>query len=497
MAKYIMALDAGTTSNRCILFNEQGEMCSVAQKEFTQYFPQPGWVEHDANEIWSTQIEVAQRAMANIGATAADIAAIGITNQRETTIVWDRKTGEPVCHAIVWQCRRTSAYCDELKEKGLVEEFRSKTGLVIDAYFSGTKLRWILENVPGVRARAERGELLFGTVETWLIWKLTGGKAHVTDYSNASRTMLFNINTLRWDDEILAELDIPKCMLPEVRPSSCIYGEALAQFFGAPIPIAGAAGDQQAALFGQTCFQPGEAKNTYGTGCFMLMNTGDKPVFSQNGLVTTIAWGLNGQVTYALEGSIFVAGAAIQWLRDEMRLIDSSPDSEYMATKVPDTNGCYVVPAFTGLGAPHWDQYARGIIVGLTRGVNKYHIIRATLDSLCYQTNDVLRAMEADSGIRLAALKVDGGACANNYLMQTQADIINAPVQRPRCVETTAMGAAYLAGLAVGYWMSKEDVVQNWAIDRTFAPNIGAEEREKRIHGWNKALKCAYGWAKD
>ena len=497
MAKYIMALDAGTTSNRCILFNEQGEMCSVAQKEFTQYFPQPGWVEHDANEIWSTQIEVAQRAMANIGATAADIAAIGITNQRETTIVWDRKTGEPVCHAIVWQCRRTSAYCDELKEKGLVEEFRSKTGLVIDAYFSGTKLRWILENVPGVRARAERGELLFGTVETWLIWKLTGGKAHVTDYSNASRTMLFNINTLRWDDEILAELDIPKCMLPEVRPSSCIYGEALAQFFGAPIPIAGAAGDQQAALFGQTCFQPGEAKNTYGTGCFMLMNTGDKPVFSENGLVTTIAWGLNGQVTYALEGSIFVAGAAIQWLRDEMRLIDSSPDSEYMATKVPDTNGCYVVPAFTGLGAPHWDQYARGTIVGLTRGVNKYHIIRATLDSLCYQTNDVLRAMEADSGIRLAALKVDGGACANNYLMQTQADIINAPVQRPRCAETTAMGAAYLAGLAVGYWASKEDVVKNWAIDRTFAPNIGAEEREKRIHGWNKALRCAYGWAKE
>ena len=483
MAKYIMALDAGTTSNRCILFNEQGEMCSVAQKEFTQYFPQPGWVEHDANEIWSTQIEVAQRAMANIGATAADIAAIGITNQRETTIVW--------------QCRRTSAYCDELKEKGLVEEFRGKTGLVIDAYFSGTKLRWILENVPGVRARAERGELLFGTVETWLIWKLTGGKAHVTDYSNASRTMLFNINTLRWDDEILAELDIPKCMLPEVKPSSCIYGEALAQYFGAPIPIAGAAGDQQAALFGQTCFRPGEAKNTYGTGCFMLMNTGDKPVFSENGLVTTIAWGLKGQVTYALEGSIFVAGAAIQWLRDEMRLIDSSPDSEYMATKVPDTNGCYVVPAFTGLGAPHWDQYARGTIVGLTRGVNKYHIIRATLDSLCYQTNDVLRAMEADSGIRLAALKVDGGACANNYLMQTQADIINAPVQRPRCAETTAMGAAYLAGLAVGYWASKEDVVKNWAIDRTFAPNIGAEEREKRIHGWNKALRCAYGWAKE
>ena len=497
MADYIMALDAGTTSSRCILFNKKGEICSLAQKEFTQYFPKPGWVEHDANEIWSTQLGVAVEAMSKISASAADIAAIGITNQRETTIVWDRHTGEPIFHAIVWQCRRTSDYCDSLKAKGLTDTFRQKTGLVIDAYFSGTKLRWILENVPGVRARAERGELLFGTVETWLIWKLTGGKAHVTDFSNASRTMLFNINTLRWDDEILAELDIPKCMLPEVRPSSCIYGEALAQFFGAPIPIAGAAGDQQAALFGQTCFQPGEAKNTYGTGCFMLMNTGDKPVFSQNGLVTTIAWGLNGQVTYALEGSIFVAGAAIQWLRDEMRLIDSSPDSEYMATKVPDTNGCYVVPAFTGLGAPHWDQYARGTIVGLTRGVNKYHIIRATLDSLCYQTNDVLRAMEADSGIRLAALKVDGGACANNYLMQTQADIINAPVQRPRCVETTAMGAAYLAGLAVGYWMSKEDVVQNWAIDRTFAPNIGAEEREKRIHGWNKALRCAYGWAKD
>ena len=390
MAKYIMALDAGTTSNRCILFNEAGEMCSVAQKEFTQYFPKPGWVEHDALEIWSTQLEVAQKAMANLNVTAADIAAIGITNQRETTIVWDKTTGEPIHHAIVWQCRRTSEYCDSLKEKGLTDNFRAKTGLVIDAYFSGTKLHWLLENVPGARERAERGELLFGTVETWLIWKLTGGKAHVTDYSNASRTMLFNINTLQWDDEILAELNIPKCMLPEAKPSSCVYGETLAQFFGAPIPISGAAGDQQAALFGQTCFTPGEAKNTYGTGCFMLMNTGEKPVFSNNGLVTTIAWGLDGKVEYALEGSIFVAGAAIQWLRDEMRLIDSSPDSEYMALKVKDTNGCYVVPAFTGLGAPYWDQYARGTIVGLTRGVNKYHIIRATLDSLCYQTNDVL-----------------------------------------------------------------------------------------------------------
>ena len=497
MAKYVMALDAGTTSNRCILFNEQGEMCSVAQKEFTQYFPKPGWVEHDANEIWSTQLEVAQQAMANIGATANNIAAIGITNQRETTIVWDKNTGEPVSHAIVWQCRRTSEYCDSLKEKGLTDAYRAKTGLVIDAYFSGTKLRWILENIPGARERAERGELLFGTVETWLIWKLTGGKAHVTDYSNASRTMLFNINTLEWDDEILAELDIPKSMLPEVKPSSCVYGEALAQFFGAGIPIAGAAGDQQAALFGQTCFNPGEAKNTYGTGCFMLMNTGEKPVFSENGLVTTIAWGLDGKVEYALEGSIFVAGAAIQWLRDELRLIDSSPDSEYMAKKVKDTNGCYVVPAFTGLGAPHWDQYARGTIVGLTRGCNKYHIIRATLDSLCYQTNDVLQAMKADSGIELAALKVDGGASANNYLMQTQADLINAPVQRPRCVETTAMGAAYLAGLAVGYWASKEDVIKNWAIDRTFEPNIEEEDRAARVKGWTKAVKCSYNWAKE
>lgn len=497
MAKYIMALDAGTTSNRCCLFNEAGEVCSMAQKEFTQYFPQPGWVEHDAGEIWSTQLEVARQAMENIGATAANIAAIGITNQRETTIVWDKKTGEPICRAIVWQCRRTSKYCDELKAKGLTESFRKKTGLVIDAYFSGTKLRWILENIPGARQRAEAGELLFGTVETWLIWKLTGGKAHVTDYSNASRTMLFNINTLQWDEDILRELNIPKCMLPEVRPSSCVYGEALPQFFGAGIPIAGAAGDQQAALFGQTCFAPGEAKNTYGTGCFLLMNTGKTPVFSENGLVTTIAWGLNGEVEYALEGSIFVAGAALQWLRDELRLIDSAPDSEYMARKVPDTNGCYVVPAFTGLGAPHWDQYARGAIVGLTRGVNKYHIIRATLDSLCYQTHDVLRAMEADSGIKLTALKVDGGASANNYLMQTQSDIIDAPVERPKCVETTAMGAAYLAGLAVGYWKDREDVRKNWAIERTFTPGISHEQRDKCLRGWNKAVKCALGWASE
>ena len=497
MEKYIMALDAGTTSNRCILFNRAGEMCSVAQKEFTQHFPRPGWVEHDAMEIFSTQLEVAREAMANLGITAGNIAAIGITNQRETTIVWDRETGEPVCPAIVWQCRRTSEYCDTLKAKGLTEVFRKKTGLVIDAYFSGTKLRWILENVPGARKRAEAGELLFGTVETWLIWKLTGGKAHVTDYSNASRTMLFNINTLQWDEDILKELEIPACMLPQVRPSSHLYGHTLAQFFGAPIPIAGAAGDQQAALFGQTCFTPGEAKNTYGTGCFLLMNTGEKPVFSENGLVTTIAWGLDGKVEYALEGSIFVAGAAIQWLRDELRFIESAADSEYMAKKVPDTNGCYVVPAFTGLGAPHWDQYARGAIVGLTRGVNKYHIIRATLDSLCYQTCDVLRAMEADSGIRLAALKVDGGAAANSYLMQTQADLTGAPVLRPRCVETTAMGAAYLAGLAVGYWKSREEVRKNWAIDLTFHPDIPREQRERRLRGWSRAVACSLDWARE
>ena len=497
MAKFVMALDAGTTSNRCILFNEKGEMCSVAQKEFTQYFPKPGWVEHDATEIWLTQYAVAAEALSKAGATAADIAAIGITNQRETTIVWDKNTGEPVYHAIVWQDRRTAEYCDSLVAKGLKESFRAKTGLVIDPYFSGTKIRWILENVEGARERAEKGELLFGTVETWLIWKLTGGKVHVTDYSNASRTMLYNIIDLKWDEEILNELNIPACMLPEVRPSSCVYGETTEDLFGGSIPISGAAGDQQSALFGQTCFNPGEAKNTYGTGCFMLMNTGEKPVFSKNGLVTTIAWGLDGKVEYALEGSIFVAGSAIQWLRDQLRLVDSAPDSEYFAKKVKDTNGCYVVPAFTGLGAPHWDPYARGAILGLTRGVNKYHVIRATLDSLCYQVNDVLQAMKADSGIELAALKVDGGASANDLLMQIQSDIIQAPVHRPVCVETTAMGAAYLAGLAVGYWTSKEDVIRNWSIDKVFNPEISEEDCNKRVAGWNKAVRCVYGWAKD
>ena len=497
MAKYVMALDAGTTSNRCILFNEKGEMCSVAQKEFTQYFPKPGWVEHDANEIWSTQLGVAVEAMSKIGASAEDIAAIGITNQRETAVVWDRHTGEPVYHATVWQCRRTSEYCDSLKEKGLTESFRQKTGLLIDAYFAGTKVKWILDHVEGARERAKNGDLLFGTEETWLVWKLTKGQVHVTDYSNASRTLLFNINTLQWDQEILEELDIPACMLPQVKPSSGIYGYADASFLGGEIPIAGAAGDQQAALFGQTCFTPGEAKNTYGTGCFLLMNTGEKPVFSSNGLITTIAWGIDGKVNYALEGSIFVAGAAVQWLRDEMRLIDSAMDSDYMARKVKDTNGCYVVPAFTGLGAPHWDQYARGTIVGITRGVNKYHIIRATLESIAYQVNDVIRAMEADSGIALTSLKVDGGASANDFLMQTQADMIQAPVHRPACVETTAMGAAYLAGLAVGYWAGPEDVRKNWSIDRIFQPQISRQEQEQKVKGWNRAVKYAFGWAKE
>ena len=497
MASYVMALDAGTTSNRCILFNEKGEMCSVVQREFPQYFPKPGWVEHNANEIWATMFSVCVEAMQTIGVEASDIAAIGITNQRETAIVWDKNTGEPVYNAIVWQCRRTAEYCDELKAKGLTDSFREKTGLVIDAYFSATKVKWILDNVKGARERAEKGDLLFGTVETWLIWKLTKGAVHVTDYTNASRTMMFNINDLCWDEEILKELNIPKCMLPEVKPSSYVYGETSAALLGGEIKIAGAAGDQQAALFGQTCFKQGEAKNTYGTGCFMLMNTGNKPVFSKNGLVTTIAWGLDGKVTYALEGSVFVAGAAIQWLRDEMKLIEHAADTEYMAKKVKDTNGCYVVPAFTGLGAPYWDQYARGVIVGLTRGVNKYHVIRATLESICYSANEIAKAMEADSGIKITSLKVDGGASANDFLMQTQADISDVPIKRPECVETTAMGAAYLAGLAVGYWKSQEDIISNWNIGKEFESKITSEARDKKIKGWNKAVKYSHDWAKD
>ena len=498
MAKYVMALDAGTTSNRCILFNEKGEMCSVAQKEFTQYFPKPGWVEHDANEIWQTQLSVAREAMQKVGAKAEDIAAIGITNQRETTIVWDRMTGQPVYHAIVWQCRRTADMKEELigKYPDIADEAYHKTGLVFDPYFSGTKLRWILNNVEGVRARAEAGELCFGTVDTWLIYKLTKGKTFATDYSNASRTLMFNINTLKWDEKLCEQLEVPMSMLPEARPSSGNFGFADPEFFGGQIKIAGVAGDQQAALFGQTCFEPGMAKNTYGTGCFMLMNVGDKPIYPNNGLLTTIAWGLDGKVEYALEGSVFVAGAAIQWLRDELKVIDASPDSEYFATQVKDTNGCYVVPAFTGLGAPYWDPYARGAITGLTRGVNKYHIIRATLESLAFQTNDVLQAMEEGSGVKLAALKVDGGACKNNFLMQFQSDLINAPVHRPVCVETTAMGASYLAGLAVGFWAGKEDVIKNWAIDREFKPEMDAETRAAEIKGWKQAVNSTLGWAK-
>ena len=499
MAKYIMALDSGTTSNRCILFNEKGEMCSVAQKEFTQIYPKPGWVEHEPNEIWQTQLSVAREAMAKIGATYEDVAAIGITNQRETTVVWERATGKPIYHAIVWQCRRTADMKQELLEKypGIDNAAYNKTGLVFDPYFSGTKLRWILNNVEGARERAEKGELCFGTIDSWLIFKLTKGKVHATDYSNASRTMMFNINTVDWDEELCRQLEVPMCMLPKALPSSCTeYGESDPEFFGGPIKIAGVAGDQQAALFGQTCFESGMAKNTYGTGCFMLMNIGTKPQFPNNGLLTTIAWGLDGQVEYALEGSIFVAGAAIQWLRDEVRLVDTSADSEYFATQVEDTNGCYVVPAFTGLGAPYWDPYARGAITGLTRGVNKKHIIRATLESLAFQTNDVLKAMEEGSGIKLNALKVDGGACNNNFLMQFQSDIINAPVHRPVCVETTAMGASYLAGLAVGFWANKEDVVNNWAINREFKPCMSEKEREAKLKGWKQAVNGTLGWAK-
>lgn len=495
--KYIMAFDAGTTSNRCIIFDKKGNICSVAQREFKQIYPKAGWVEHDANEIWATQYGVAAEAMQKIGVSAKDIAAIGITDQRETTIVWDKATGEPVYNAIVWQCRRTSEYCDSLKDKGLEDSFREKTGLIIDAYFSATKLKWILDNVKGARQKAEDGELLFGTVETWLIWKLTKGKVHITDYSNASRTMMFNINTLEWDNDILEELDIPKCMLPTPMPSSCIYGETDSDYFGHPIKIAGAAGDQQSALFGQTCFNKGEAKNTYGTGCFMLMNTGNKPVFSNNGLLTTIAWGLNGKVNYALEGSVYVAGASIQWLRDEMHIIDSAPEADYMASRVPDTNGCYVIPAFTGLAAPYWDQYARGTVVGLTRGVNKYHFIRATLESIAYSTYDLAQQMEKDLGLKIKSLKVDGGLSQSDFLMQVQSDLLDKELLRPTCIETTAMGAAYLAGLAVGYWTSTDEIKKNWKVSKTYKSSITKENREKRIKGWHKAVKYAMGWAKD
>ena len=494
MSQYVMALDAGTTSNRCILFDREGQVASMAQKEFRQFFPQPGWVEHDANEIWSSQLGVAVEAMNKIDARAQDIAAIGITNQRETTILWDRQTGEPVHPAIVWQCRRTAGICDRLKEEGLTDFFRQRTGLVIDAYFSATKIKWILDHVPGLRGRARAGQILFGTVETWLLWRLTRGQVHVTDYSNASRTMLFDINRLTWDEEILKILDIPPEILPEVRPSSCLYGQTDPSFLGGAIPLAGAAGDQQAALFGEACFSPGEAKNTYGTGCFLLMNTGETPVFSSKGLVTTIAWGLNGRVNYALEGSIFVAGAAIQWLRDELHLIKTAADSEILARQVADTHGCYLVPAFTGLGAPYWDQHARGVLVGLTRGVNDRHVVRAALESIAYQTQDVLEVMQEDSGISLSALKADGGAAANDFLMQFQSDITGVPVLRPACVETTALGAAYLAGLAVGFWSGLDELAASWKIDRLFQPSMAETLRRDKVAGWKKAVTRSFGW---
>lgn len=496
--KYILTLDQGTTSCRAILFNHESEVIGVAQKEFTQFYPKPGWVEHDAEEIWSTQYGVMAELLARTGVSPEEIAGIGITNQRETTVVWDKSTGIPIHPAIVWQCRRTTEIVEELKAKGWEETIRSKTGLVLDAYFSGTKVKWLLDTVEGAREKAERGELLFGTIDTWLVWKLTNGKAHVTDYSNASRTLIYNIHELEWCEEILTELGIPRSMLPEVKPSSCVYGQAEIGLFGmTSIPISGIAGDQQAALFGQMCFEPGMAKNTYGTGCFMLMNTGEHAINSKNGLLTTIAWGLNKKVEYALEGSVFMAGAAIQWLRDGLKLIDSAQDSEYFARKVEESDGVYVVPAFTGLGAPYWNMRARGAIFGLTRGTNKSHLIRATLEALAYQTKDVLGSMEADSGISLKSLRVDGGAVANNLLMQFQADILGTRVDRPEIVETTALGVAYLAGLAVGFWTSKEELASRWSLDRRFEPEMEEEKRAKLYKGWLKAVERSKDWAED
>ncbi len=495
--KYIMALDQGTTSSRCILFDKSGNICAAVNKEFRQIYPQPGWVEHDAVEIWDTTLEVARAAASKLGVTAQDIAAIGITNQRETTVVWDKETGEPIANAIVWQCRRTSDIIDKLVAEGHGELIRQKTGLVPDAYFSGSKIKWLLDNVPGARRRAEAGKLLFGTIDSWLIWKLTGGRVHVTDYTNASRTMLYNIHELKWDEELLRLLEIPASLLPEVKPSSCVYGKTDFEIVGGEIPIAGAAGDQQCALFGQCCFEPGTMKNTYGTGCFLLMNTGETPVQSQNGLVTTIAASTGDKVQYALEGSIFVAGAAIQWLRDELGILASARESQQYAEKVPDTAGAYVVPAFTGLGAPYWNQRARGAIVGVTRGFSRAHLVRATLESLAYQTHDIVRAMERDSGIPIAELKVDGGACANDFLMQFQSDLIGSDVYRPRCIETTALGAAYLAGLAVGYWEDLNDVKSNWSVDRVFTAEMDEAKRKQLLHGWNKAVKCALLWGQE
>lgn len=497
MKKYVMALDQGTTSSRCILFDKQGNICSSAQREFKQFYPQAGWVEHDPLEIWSSQLSVAVEAVGKIGAAMDEIATIGITNQRETTIVWNRHTGKPVYPAIVWQCRRTAEQIDKLRQEGYDRIIRKKTGLIPDAYFSGTKLAWILEHVEGAREGAQAGDLLFGTVDTWLIWNLTRGRVFVTDYTNASRTMLFDIHRLEWDDEILHKLRIPKCMLPQVKPSSCVYGVSDETVIGGEIPIAGAAGDQQAALFGQCCFEKGEVKNTYGTGCFLLMNTGSEAIDSGNGLLTTIAACTGGEIQYALEGSVFVAGAAIQWLRDELRMIKSAPQSEEYAAEVEDSNGVYVVPAFTGLGAPYWNPYARGMITGLTRGVRKEHFIRATLESLAYQTLEVIEAMEKDAGVGLKNLRVDGGASANNLLLQFQADLLNNSVLRPVCIETTALGAAYLAGIAVGFWKDKQEVKQNWALSRIFTPSMAETLRQERIKGWKRAVRCALAYAED
>lgn len=495
MEKYIMSFDAGTTSSRAIIFNKEGEIISLAQKEFKQIYPKAGCVEHDPMEIWASQSGVAREVLEMSAIRPEQISAIGITNQRETTIVWDRKTGKPIYNAIVWQCRRTASYCEQLKSEGWEDTIRDKTGLVIDAYFSATKVAWILDNVEGAREKAERGDLLFGTVDTWLVWNLTRGRVHVTDYSNASRTMLYNIKELKWDDEILEKLNIPRSMLPEVKDSSQVYGHTdPATYGGARIPIAGIAGDQQAALFGQTCFRPGMVKNTYGTGCFVLMNTGQKRIKSKNGLLTTIAWGLDGQVSYALEGSVFIAGAAIQWLRDELRLVYDSPQSEYYANKIDDTDGVVVVPAFTGLGAPYWDMYARGGIFGLTRGTKREHLVRATLESLAYQSKDVIEAMQDDSGLPLAYLRVDGGASANNFLMQFQADMLDTEVHRPSTLETTALGAAYLAGLAVGYWNDLDEISKDFSIDRRFIPQMPEEKRSKNYKYWKKAIERTMDW---
>lgn len=496
--EYIMALDQGTTSSRAILFNRQGEIIKIAQKEFTQIYPKGGWVEHDPMEIWGSQSGVMREVIETAGIAPSEIASIGITNQRETTVVWDKHTGKPIYNAIVWQCRRTSDICDDLKNRGLEDKIKEKTGLLIDAYFSATKVKWILDNVEGAREKAQNGELLFGTIDTWLIWNLTRGKVHVTDYSNASRTMMYNIKQLKWDEDILRELGIPKTMLPEVKPSSYVYGNTDEQMLaGARIPISGCAGDQQAALFGQTCFEEGTAKNTYGTGCFLLMNTGENLVKSKHGLLTTIAWGIDNKIEYALEGSIFMGGASIQWLRDELRMIKTSEDSEKYATRVLDTNGVYIVPAFTGLGAPYWDMYARGTMVGLTRGAKKEHIIRATLESIAYQTKDVLKAMEQDSNIKLKLLKVDGGASKNNFLMQFQSDILNVEIDRPKVVETTALGAAYLAGLSVGFYKSKDEITSKWAVDKRFKPGTDKEKIDKLYSGWSKAVSRALKWAKE